>query len=214
MRTRVKICGLTHPDDIRATLDAGADALGFVFAEGSKRQLSLAQAAALTQSLPPFVARVGLFVNADAATVERTAEACGLDTLQFHGDETPEFCAQFRSFARVIKALRVRDADSTFKEVARYDVDAILLDAFVPGQAGGTGAKFDWNIAREAVVRGFRIILAGGLDPSNAAQAIESVRPFALDVSSGVESSPGRKDPAKVLRFIHEASGLPQDANR
>lgn len=205
MRTRVKICGLTHQDDVRATLDAGADALGFVFAQGSKRQVSVEQAARLCAMLPPFVSKVGLFVDADPAAVEATIHACRLDTVQFHGAESPEYCASFLSKAKVIKAFRVQDPKSTLQEAARFRVDAILLDAFVPGQAGGTGATFDWNIARQVVQHGYPTILAGGLDASNAARAIAEVAPYALDVSSGVESSPGRKDPKKVAAFIHAA---------
>ncbi len=179
--------------------------MGFVFAHGSKRQISIEQAAQLCASLPPFISKVGLFVDAEPGTVEATLSACRLDTVQFHGSESPEYCAQFLSKARVIKAFRVQDPQSTLLEVARFRVDAILLDAFVPGQAGGTGATFDWSIARQVVQQGYPTILAGGLDPSNAARAIAEVHPYALDVSSGVESSPGRKDAKKVAAFIHAA---------
>lgn len=207
MRTRVKICGLTQLDDVRATLDAGADALGFVFAQGSKRQVSIELAAKLCAILPPFVSKVGLFVDADPAMVDATIRACRLDTVQFHGSEPPDYCAHFMSAAKVIRAFRVQDPESTLAEAARFQVDAILLDAFVPGQAGGTGATFDWSIARQVVQQGYPTILAGGLDASNAARAIAEVHPYALDVSSGVESSPGRKDPKKVAAFIHAAMG-------
>jgi phosphoribosylanthranilate isomerase len=207
MRTRVKICGLTHPDDVRATLNAGADALGFVFAQGSKRQVSIEQAVQLGASLPPFVSKVGLFVDAPVELVERAIHVCRLDTVQFHGTEPPDYCAHFLTKAKVIKAFRVQEAQATLLEAARFRVDALLLDAYVPGQAGGTGATFDWNIARQVVQQGYATILAGGLDPSNAARAIAEVQPYALDVSSGVECSPGRKDPIKVAAFIHAAMG-------
>jgi len=205
MYVRTKICGLTTVEDVAGSIAAGADALGFVFAEGSKRQISPVQAALLTRNIPVFIARVGLFVNAPPETVERIARDCRLDTLQFHGEESPEYCARFQSAARVIKAFRVRDLASLTLEVAAYAVDSILLDAFVPGQHGGTGARFDWEIARTLSSNGTSVILAGGLDPSNVDAAIRQALPFAVDVSSGVELSPGRKDLNKVRQFIAQA---------
>lgn len=205
MDVRVKICGLTRPDDVVATVAAGADAIGFVFAPGSKRLVTPRAAAALARLVPPFIARVGLFVDAPADLVSAAQHECRLDTLQFHGDESPEYCAQFAANARVLKAIRVRDLDSTLATAHRYAVDALLLDAFVPGQHGGTGARFDWSLAKAVVDRGHTVILAGGLDPSNVADAILAVRPFAVDVSSGVESGPGIKDAAKVRAFVQAA---------
>lgn len=205
MDVRVKICGLTRPDDVVATVAAGADAIGFVFAPGSKRLVTPESAASLARLVPPFVARVGLFVDASAEFVAAAQRACRLDTLQFHGDESPEYCAHFRPAARVLKAIRVRDLESTLATANRYEVDALLLDAYVPGQHGGTGARFDWSLAKAVVDRGHTVILAGGLDPSNVADAIRAVSPFAVDVSSGVESGPGIKDAPKVRAFIAAA---------
>lgn len=205
MRTRVKICGLTHPDDVLATVRAGADAIGFVFAPGSKRLVTPEQAASLASLVPPFIARVGLFVDAPEERVLAVLAQCRLDVLQFHGDESPEYCARFQSRAKIIKALRVQDAASLQAQINRYRVDSFLLDAYVPGQAGGTGERFDWSIARDVVRGGANVILAGGLHPGNVVEAIRDVGPYALDVSSGVECSPGRKDADKVQAFIRAA---------
>ncbi len=205
MYVRTKICGLTTAEDVAESIAAGADALGFVFANGSKRQVSPAQAAQLTRIIPAFIARVGLFVNEAPETVERITRDCRLDTLQFHGEESPEYCARFQRIARVIKAFRVRDLESLTLEIAPYSVDSILLDAYVPGQHGGTGARFDWEVARAISRNGTSVILAGGLDPTNVDVAIRQALPFAVDVSSGVEQFPGRKDPIKVRQFIAQA---------
>ena len=199
MIPRVKVCGITRLEDAVAAVFAGVDALGFMFYEPSPRFISLDAAAKIIRQLPPFVARVGVFVNADEAAVRRAIEATGIDTLQFHGDEPPEFCALFPLTA--YKAFRLRDAAS-LDDCLRYPGMAWLLDSFVPGQHGGTGAMFNWDLAIEAAKLNPQIILAGGLKPENAAEAVRRVRPFALDVSSGVESAPGRKDEAKVRAFI------------
>ena len=199
MMTRVKICGITSEADALAAVEAGADALGFMFYEASARFIAAREAAAILGALPPFVVRVGVFVNATEERVREVAEECGLDALQFHGDETPEFCARFAS--RVIKAFRVRDEES-LKGLSAYPVGAWLLDSYVPDQRGGTGALFNWDLALEAKTAGRPVILAGGLTPENVAEAVRRVQPYAVDVSSGVESSPGRKDPAKMRAFI------------
>lgn len=199
MTVRVKICGLTRADDALAAVAAGADALGFMFFAGSPRCVRHEQAATIISALPPFVARVGVFVNPSEAEVRFAIEACGIDTLQFHGEESPEFCRRFG--LPVLKAFRVQD-ESSLKPLAQFTTETWLLDSFVPGQHGGTGAAFNWELAAEAVRRGGRVILAGGLTPENAAEAVRRVRPYALDVSSGVESAPGRKDAAKVRAFI------------
>ena len=170
-----------------------------MFHEPSPRNVSLATAAEIIRQLPPFVAKVGVFVNADEATVRAAIQTCGLDTLQFHGDETSEFCAKFS--VKTVKAFRVQDA-ATLKQLPAYQTSAWLLDSYVPGQPGGTGAKFNWELAVAAKKLGWPIILAGGLTPENAAEAARCVQPYALDVSSGVESAPGRKDHAKVRAFI------------
>jgi phosphoribosylanthranilate isomerase len=199
MRTRVKICGITSWTDARAALAAGADALGFVFYERSPRRIAVDAAAAILRRLPPFVAKVGLFVDAPEETVRQTAAACGLDTLQFHGAESPEYCRRFSQ--TVYKAFRVRDR-GVFQGLPQYATTAWLLDSCVAGQPGGTGTRFDWSLAAEAVRLGTPVILAGGLTPENVPDAIRQVRPYAVDVSSGVEASPGVKDAAKLNAFL------------
>lgn len=203
MCVRVKICGITNVADALLAVEAGADALGLMFYRHSPRCLATSAAAEIVRALPPFVARVGVFVNAGEAEARHVAAECGLDTLQFHGEEPPEFCARFAPL-KVYKAFRVRDRNS-IAELPKYATDAWLLDSFVPGQRGGTGACFHWELAVEAVKLGRPVILAGGLTPENVAEAVRQVRPFAVDVSSGVESAPGRKDAAKVRAFIAAA---------
>lgn len=200
MRTKVKICGITRLSDALTAAEAGADALGFMFYEGSKRHLTCAAATQIIHALPPFVAKVGVFVNASADTVRTTIAECGLDTLQFHGEETPEFCRQFAPF-KVIKAFRIQNAES-LKPLSDYAVDAWLLDSYVSGQLGGTGAKFNWELAAQAKELGRPVILAGGLTPENVADAVQQVWPFGVDVSSGVETAPGQKDAGLVRRFV------------
>lgn len=202
MTVRVKICGITRGEDAAAAVAAGADALGFMFFEGSPRCLSHEQARAIITGVPPFIARVGVFVNPAEADVRSAIAECGIDTLQFHGEETPEFCRRFG--LPILKAFRVQD-ESSLKSLTQFATEAWLLDSFVPGQHGGTGAIFNWDLAAQAVSRGGRVILAGGLTPENASDAVLRVRPYALDVSSGVESAPGRKDAAKVRAFIAAA---------
>ncbi len=202
MSVRVKICGITRAEDALAAVDAGADALGFMFVEASPRCVTPEQAAGILRELPPFVARVGVFVNPSAHKVRAAIAETGIDTLQFHGEETPAFCRQFG--LRVIKAFRVRDAES-LKPLSDFRSETWLLDSFVAGKHGGTGAVFNWDLAAQAVKQGGRVILAGGLTPENAADAVRRVRPYALDVSSGVELAPGRKDTAKVRAFIAAA---------
>ncbi len=203
MRVRAKICGITNLKDALAAVDAGADALGFMFYEASPRNVSAKVAAGIIRQLPPFVAKVGVFVNATEETVGKTIAECGLDTLQFHGDETPEFCQKFAPL-KVYKAFRMQGLES-LQGLAGYKTDAWLLDSFVPGKPGGTGATFNWDLAIEAKKLGRPVILAGGLTPENAAEAVMKVRPYAVDVSSGVESSPGKKDHAKLRQFIAAA---------
>ena len=199
--TKVKICGITTLDDALMAVEAGADALGFVFFEKSPRYLGPEAAAAIIARMPPLVQVVGLFVNAELDFVNRTADSCGLDIVQLHGDESPAYCRLVRR--RVMKAFRVRGPES-LESLADYQVAAYLLDAYSPNAYGGTGARFDWDCALAAKERG-PIVLAGGLDPDNVASAVAKVAPYAVDVSSGVESSPGRKDPEKVTLFLAEA---------
>ena len=204
MSVRVKICGITSAEDARAAVEAGADALGFMFYEPSPRCVTPELAAAIIGELPTHVAKVGVFVDADEATVRATADAAGLDTLQFHGNESPDFCARFE--LRTIKAFRVKDSES-LGQLPDYETDAWLLDSHVKGVPGGTGARFNWDLAVEAKRLGRPILLAGGLTPENAADAVGQIAPFGLDVSSGVEASPGRKDAAKVAALIANAKG-------
>jgi len=201
---RVKICGITSIDDAQAAIEAGADALGFMFYEPSPRYLTPKEAGAIIRELPAHVARVGVFVDADEETIRNTATSAGLDTLQFHGNEPPDFCAQFE--LRTIKAFRVKDGES-LGQLAGYGTDAWLLDSYVQGVPGGTGERFNWDLAMEAKQLGCPILLAGGLTPDNAGEAVDQVAPFGLDVSSGVEAAPGRKDAAKMATLIASAKG-------
>lgn len=202
MTVRVKICGLTNLNDALAAVQAGADAVGFVLYKESPRSISADQAQEIIRQLPPFVTTVGLFVNQPTHWVRVMAERSGVDALQFQGDETPDYCAAFSQ--RAIKAIRVRDRDS-LAAMPEYRVRAFVLDAYREGEYGGTGETFDWALAVEAKAHG-RIILAGGLTPENVAEAIRRVRPFAVDVSSGVEGSvKGTKDHGKIRAFIQAA---------
>jgi len=201
---RVKICGITSIDDAQAAIEAGADALGFMFYEPSPRYLTPKEAGAIIRELPAHVARVGVFVDADEETIRNTATSAGLDTLQFHGNEPPDFCTQFE--LRTIKAFRVKDGES-LGQLAGYGTDAWLLDSYVQGVPGGTGERFNWDLAMEAKQLGCPILLAGGLTPDNAGEAVDQVAPFGLDVSSGVEAAPGRKDAAKMATLIASAKG-------
>jgi phosphoribosylanthranilate isomerase len=199
MRTRVKICGITNAADARSAAEAGADMIGLMFYESSPRQVTLETAREISRALPPEVLSVGVFVNPDKAFVERAIDGCRLSLLQFHGDEAPDFCTQFGLLS--LKALRVRDTES-LKMLENYQTSAFLLDAYSAGVPGGTGEKFDWDLAVAAQKLGKPIFLAGGLTPENVGAAVKKVRPFAVDVSSGVESAPGRKDPEKMRAFI------------
>lgn len=202
MAVRVKICGITRAQDLHAACDAGADALGFVFYEKSPRHLTIAAAAALVRELPPFVQAVGLFVNAEPAFIESVLQAVPLDLLQFHGDETPADCARVgRPF---IKAVRVNRDTDLLKCAADFEsARGLLLDAFVPGVPGGTGERFDWSLIPPDLPK--PVILSGGLTPDNVAEAVERVRLWAVDVSSGVEVTKGIKDAHKIAQFIARA---------
>ncbi|MFC7421820.1 phosphoribosylanthranilate isomerase [Iodobacter arcticus] len=204
MKTRIKICGLRDPEMAKLTAKAGADAIGLVFYPPSPRHVEIAMAEQIVAALPAFVSSVGLFVNADAAFVRSVLAKVPLDLLQFHGDETPEYCRQFgRPY---LKALRVRP-DLNLVEYAQRFVDAlckgILVDAFVEGVPGGTGEAFDWDLLPKDLP--LPLVLSGGLHSDNVYEAICKVRPWAVDVSSGVESSKGIKDVAKIATFINQA---------
>jgi phosphoribosylanthranilate isomerase len=199
--TKVKICGITTVADGLMAAEAGADALGFVFYEKSPRHLQPDEAAEIIKNLPPFVQVVGLFVNSPIDYVNAVADRCRLDMVQLHGDEQPEYCSGVNR--RIIKAFRIKDAAS-LAPLKQFRVAGHLLDAYSQKAYGGTGTTFDWGTAAEAAKTN-RIILAGGLDPDNVAEAIRRVCPYAVDVSSGVEISPGIKDREKVTEFIRRA---------
>ena len=201
---RVKICGITSARDARLAARLGADALGFNFWKGSVRYVKPERARAIIASLPPFITTVGVFVDADAEDVIRVAKAADLDAVQFHGDERPSIVHAVTR-PRRIKAIRVRD-ESDIALCRRYRVEGYLLDSYVPNRRGGTGRTFKWELARSAKEFG-PIILAGGLTPDNVAEAIATVRPYAVDVASGVESEPGKKDRALMAAFIQAAKG-------
>lgn len=199
-RTRVKLCGLTRPEDVDAAVAAGADALGFVLWPGSKRAVDEALLAELAERVPAFVTRVGLFVDQDPALIERCATH--LDLLQFHGEEPPAFCDGFRR--PWIKALRMRDDLDLHAAAEAYrGARALLLDAYRPGVPGGTGETFDWSRIPAGLAK--PVILAGGLNADNVAEAIATVAPFAVDVSGGVEAAPGIKDAERMAAFMAAA---------
>ncbi len=198
-RTRVKICGITRVEDALAAAAAGADAIGFVFCASSPRAVSVATARAICDVLPAFVTTVGLFVDAEPHAVRETLDGVPLDLLQFHGTETPEYCKQFtRPYC---KALRMRDDINVMAMTRQFgDARAILLDTYRAGVAGGTGEAFDWQRVPQQLRS--NIVLAGGLSPHNVSDAIAQIRPFAVDVSGGVESAAGMKDAKKIEAFI------------
>lgn len=205
MRTRVKICGITRSEDAQVAADAGADAIGLVFYDKSPRFVSNVQAAEISQSTPAFVSTVALFKDADEAFVKSVLQQVEIDLIQFHGRETIEFCEQFS--LPYIKAMGMKDpsCDRAYlnKAAATYvTAKALLLDGHAPGEAGGTGETFDWS---STTGLSKPVILAGGLTVDNVAQAIEIVRPYAVDVSSGVESAPGIKDKEKIAAFMQQA---------
>ena len=195
--TRIKICGITRAEDALVAAECGADAIGLVFYPPSPRAVTPEQAAAIVEVLPPFVTAVGLFVDAQADTIRDVLGVVPLGMLQFHGEETPEQCLQHHR--PWMKALRVREAQSLAADVDRYSgADAILLDSYKPGVPGGTGEVFNWSLAAQLDTP---IVLAGGLSPDNVGDAITRLSPAAVDVSGGVESAPGVKDPALIQKF-------------
>ncbi len=198
--TRVKICGITNLEDAILAADLGVDALGFVFAS-SPRKVSLSRAKEIIEKIPPFISCVGVFVNEGIEKVKEIARECNLGCIQLHGEEPPELCQELYPY-RVIKTIRVKNKKD-LKLIPRYiDVKAILLDTFVEGKAGGTGVSFDWQLAREAQKYGKPIILSGGLSAENVKRAVEMVHPFAVDVSSSLEASPGKKDSRTMKSFM------------
>ncbi len=202
-KTRVKICGITRLEDALTAIEAGADALGFVFYPPSPRYIEPEKAAEIIAQLPPFVTTVALFVNEPEAEVRRIMALTQVDLLQFHGDENADYCQQFG--CAWIKALRVRDADSLQQNLNQFHAArAILLDSYRPGVPGGTGETFNWELIPAQSAQA--IILAGGLTPENISTAVQQVKPYAVDVSGGVEASKGIKDPVKIHAFIRGAN--------
>ena len=197
-RTKVKICGTTSLKDALLAIESGADAVGFIFHKESPRNISQKDVKDIVVQLPPFIETVGVFVNETSDKVNRIAEQCRLTAVQLHGDESPAFCRRVKR--RVIKAVRVKDAES-LKGMSGYDVSGYLLDAFNEESRGGTGMVLDWNLALRAKKQG-PVIIAGGLNPFNVYTAIHRVKPYGVDVCSGVEKSPGIKDSEKVDEFI------------
>ncbi len=202
MDLKIKICGITNLEDANVAVEAGADALGFMFYDQSPRRVAVETVAQIVRELPTWMLKVGVFVNPDSDLVMSALGNCGLNLLQFHGDESAEFCSSFGVMS--MKAFRIKDA-SSLEPMRDFRTDVFLLDSYVAGQLGGTGEKFNWPLAVEAKKFGKPIFLAGGLTLRNVAEAITEVRPFGVDVSSGVEISPGKKDHAKIWKFIEVA---------
>jgi phosphoribosylanthranilate isomerase len=203
MPVRVKICGITNAKDAEMAVEAGADALGFIFVAGTPRYIDLDAAREIVNDLPPFVSPVGVFADHPVEEVERVMDRCGFRTVQLHGSEAPEYCRHLA--VSVIKTFRVKSGGPP-PPFEAYRVHAFLLDTFVEGRLGGTGQTFPLEVASSAKAFG-RVIIAGGLNPDNVAQVIREVHPYAVDVSSGVESKPGRKDPQKLRDFIASVRG-------
>ena len=202
-RVRVKICGITRIEDARAAAEAGADAIGLVFYKDSPRAVTVEQARAILAVLPPFTNSIGLFVDASKEYIESVLQECPLDLLQFHGQESRQQCAMYSR--PYIKALRVQDANQILSQVGEFpDARAILLDTYSKDMAGGTGQTFDWSLIPKNIDK--PVILAGGLKPDNVRSAILQVRPYAVDVSGGVEAAKGIKDPDKIRSFINEVN--------
>ena len=201
MRTRVKVCGITRVADALAAAEAGADAIGLVFYPPSPRHVEIGQAVEIVRQLPPFVTTVALFVNAEDRVIADVVRDVGVDLLQFHGDETPAFCA--RHGRPWLRALRMRPDIDLRQEAESFGAArGLLLDAYRPGVPGGTGDTFDWQRVPQDLAP--RVILAGGLDPANVGSAVQALRPYAVDVSGGVEAEKGIKDPDKIRAFIDE----------
>ncbi|KAF0192171.1 MAG: phosphoribosylanthranilate isomerase [Gammaproteobacteria bacterium] len=208
MRTRVKFCGITRPEDAVAAARAGADAIGLVFYPPSPRHVTAERAAVIVRDVPPFVSVVGLFVDADEREINAVLDAVRIDVLQFHGDEPAAAC---RGYARpYLKAVRMRDNVDLTTCAAQYaDASGLLLDAWHDVLPGGTGKTFDWSTVPANIAK--PLILAGGLTADNVAQAIVSVRPYAVDVSGGIESAPGIKDAAKMRAFMRSVESVKTD---
>ena len=203
LKPKIKICGITNIDDAFLALSLGVDAVGFIFAE-SPRRITAVNASEIIDALPQTILKIGVFVNEEDKRVRKILELCRLDMLQFHGDEPPEYILKFRE--KIIKSFRIEDENS-LEDIPEYKASAYLLDTYSEKTYGGTGKFFNWDLAVKAKKFG-PIILSGGLNPDNVADAIRKVQPYAVDVSSGVESSPGKKDPKKLEEFVKRARGI------
>jgi phosphoribosylanthranilate isomerase len=197
---RVKVCGITNLGDAQAAIDAGSDALGFVFYKKSPRYIKPQNAKEIIKRLPKEVIKVGVFVNALAQKIKQIAKLCHLDMLQFHGSEPSEFCADFKNY-KVIKAFRIKDRIEV-QNILKYNTFAYLFDTFLKSKVGGTGKKFNWELVRNIGSIKRPVFLSGGLTSRNVKRAIKIAKPAWVDVSSSVEIKPGKKDPAKIKRFI------------
>ncbi len=213
MKIEIKICGISSPDDALVAVESGADALGFIFYPPSPRYVSPEVAAQIIRTVAGTVTTVGVFVNADVKTVMDTITLCRLDLIQIHGNESPEYCRQFPS-SRIIKACAPR-TEHDLADLDRYDVRAFLIDTHDPNQHGGTGRLSNWTVA-SLIAKSHPLILAGGLTPENISEAITAVSPHAVDINSGVERAPGKKDPEKIRIAIQKAQQytLPRETKR
>ena len=208
-KVRVKICGITNRSDALRAVESGADALGFLFYPASPRYLAPERAREIIRRLPPLLTTVGVFVNETAPNVTAVREFCGLDAVQLHGEETPEFCRSLPG--KVIRAFRLRDR-AAITAARAWETDAWLFDSYVPNRPGGTGARFNWDWLKQASPLPRPFLVAGGLTPQNVGECIRAVRPYAVDVSSGVEDEPGKKNPEKLIRLIAAVRAVPDDA--
>ena len=200
-QVKVKVCGMTSLKDALVAVEVGADAVGFIFYKKSPRSVTMKTVREIVLELPPFVDTVGVFVDETAEQVNKIADYCNLDIIQLHGDESPTYCKKIRR--KVIKAFRIKDMQSV-KKISNFQVSGFLLDTFSDNLHGGTGKVFDWNLALPAKKFG-PVIMAGGLTPNNVQQAVRQIRPYGVDVCSGVESEPGIKDHKKVRAFLNNA---------
>jgi phosphoribosylanthranilate isomerase len=200
-QVKVKVCGMTSLKDALVAVEGGADAVGFIFYKKSPRSVTMKTVREIVLELPPFVDTVGVFVDETAEQINKIADYCNLDIIQLHGDESPTFCKKIRR--KVIKAFRIKDMQSV-KKLSSFQVSGFLLDTYLENLHGGTGKVFDWNLALPAKKFG-PVIMAGGLTPNNVQQAVRQIRPYGVDVCSGVESEPGIKDHKKVRAFLNNA---------
>lgn len=200
-QVKVKVCGMTSLKDALVAVEGGADAVGFIFYKKSPRSVTMKTVREIVLELPPFVDTVGVFVDETAEQINKIADYCNLDIIQLHGDESPTFCKKIRR--KVIKAFRIKDMQSV-KKISSFQVSGFLLDTFSENLHGGTGKVFDWNLVLPAKKFG-PVIMAGGLTPNNVQQAVRQIRPYGVDVCSGVESEPGIKDHKKVRAFLNNA---------